>query len=75
MRSVLLTFLMFAVLFGILKLNIVSLLDGSTFFIVSVAVFVIILGIAVAMFGLPTKKDFLSAIKINRKDVDDEKDK
>lgn len=74
MKSVLLTFLMFAVLFGILKLNVVSLLDGSTFLIVSAAIFAIILGIAVFLFGLPTKEDLLAAMKIKRKDADDEKD-
>ena len=75
MKSVLITFLMFAVLFGILKLNIVSLFDGSTFLIVSCIIFVIVIGIAIALFGLPTKKDLLTALKIDRKDVDDEKDK
>lgn len=75
MKSVMLTFLMFAVVFGILKLNIASLFEGSTFFIVSCIVFIIVIAVAVALFGLPRKKDWFSAIKIQRKDVEDEKDK
>ncbi len=75
MKSVLITFVMFAVIFGILKLDIASIFEGQTFFLISCAIFVIVTGVAIALFGLPNKKDWLSAIRIKRKDVEDEKDK
>ena len=75
MKSVLITFVMFAAIFGILKLDIASIFEGQTFFLISCAIFVIVTGVAIALFGLPNKKDWLSAIRIKRKDVEDEKDK
>lgn len=75
MKSVFLTFIMFAVLFGILKLNIVSLFNNFWFPLLSLILFIIVISIAVALFGLPKKSDILAALKIKRKDADDEKDK
>ena len=75
MKSVLITFVMFFVLFGLLKLNILSVLNGSWFPILSLVIFLIVIAIAVAMFGLPTKNDFLRALKLKGKDTDNEKDK
>ena len=74
MKSVLLTFLMFVVVFGVLRPEVVSVLDGYWFPIVSLIIFVIVVGTAVFMFGLPTKQDIKNALKIKSKEAKDEKD-
>ena len=74
MKSVLLTFLMFIVLFGVLRPEVISLLDGYWFPITSVIIFIIVVGVAVFMFGLPTKQDIKNALKIKGKEAKDEKD-
>lgn len=74
MKSVLLTFLMFIVLFGVLRPEVVSLLDGYWFPIVSLIIFAVVVCVAVFMFGLPTKQDIKNALKIKGKEAKDEKD-
>lgn len=74
MKSVVLTFLMFLLVFGALRLGLVSLFDGPWFLIATFAIFLIVIGVAVFMFGLPTKQDFKKALKLEDKEVDDEKD-
>ena len=74
MKSVLLTFLMFIVLFGVLRPEVVSVFDGYWFPIMSLVIFVIVVGVAVFMFGLPKKQDIKNAFKIKGKEANDEKD-
>ena len=74
MKSVFLSFLMFLVLFAFLKTGLFSFLNCSWFTAVSLVIFIIIIGIAVFMFGLPTKQDFKKALKIKGKEARDEKD-
>lgn len=75
MKSVILTFLMFVIVFGALKLNFAVVFDGFWFPITAVIIFITILSVAIFMFGMPKKQDILKAFKIERKDVEDEKDK
>ena len=74
MKSVLLTFLMFILLFGVLRPEVVSVFDGYWFPIVSLIIFAVVVGVAVFMFGLPTKQDIKNALKIKGKEAKDEKD-
>ena len=75
MKSVIITFLIFAILFGLLKLNIMVIFDGFWFPMISLIVLLIVFAIAVAMFGLPTSDDFKKALNFKKKEVNDEKDK
>ncbi len=74
MKSIFITFLMFILLFGLLKLNVTTIFDGFWFPIISLIILAVIIAIAVSMFGLPTKENFKEALKLKEKEVKDEKD-
>lgn len=75
MKSVFITFIMFACLFGILQFDIASLISNAFFPIVSLIIFLLVITIAVSLFGFPRKKDFLTALKFKKKEAENEKDK
>lgn len=75
MKSVFLTFALFLVVFGLLKLNIAEVLGSSWLPIVAIIVFLTVVITAISVIGLPTKKDFLRALRIKAKEADNEKDK
>lgn len=75
MKSVLLTFVLFLILFGVLQLDAAKVLGSSLLPIIALIVFLLVVAVAVSFFGFPTKKDFLKALKIKSKEADDEENK
>ena len=72
MKSIFLTFIMFIALFGLLRPSVVSHLEGGWFPVVSFIIFVIVIGVAIYMFGLPTKQNFRDAFKLKTKKKEEE---
>ena len=54
MKSVLGTFLIFIIIFGLLKMNIIGVLNSTTFHVVSYASLIIVVGCAVYFIGMPS---------------------
>ena len=67
MKSVFVTLIMFAVVFGSLWLGVLDLIDNSYFIYISGLIFVMVVGYALIFIGKPTKKDFINAFKISGK--------
>ena len=66
---------MFITLFGILKLDVVALINNAFFPILSIIIFLFVIIVAVSLFGIPTKKDLFTALKFKRKEAENEKNK
>lgn len=54
MKSVLGTFLIFIVIFGLLKMNIIGVLNSTTFHVISYIALVLVVGCAVYFVGMPS---------------------
>lgn len=77
MKSVLLTFLMFFVIFALLKMNILDVFSNTVFHIISYISIITVLGCAVYFVGIPSRTKEISNIddaKDNKKEINhDEK--
>lgn len=74
MKSVIITFVIFIALFGLLKLDISSIFNSYWLPLISLLILIFIFAIAAFLFGLPTKDNFKKALNIKSKEVEDEKD-
>lgn len=54
MKSVLGTFLIFIIVFGLLKMNIIGVLNSTTFHIISYVSLILVVGCAVYLVGTPS---------------------
>ena len=54
MKSVLGTFLIFIVIFGLLKMNIIGVLNSTTFHIIGYAALILVVGCAIYFVGMPS---------------------
>lgn len=67
MKSIFVTLIMFAVVFGSLWLGVLDLIDNNYFIYISGLIFVMVVGYALIFIGKPTKEDFINAFKISGK--------
>ncbi len=74
MKSVIITFVIFIALFGLLKLDISSVFSGYWLPLISLVTLIATFAVAIFLFGLPTKDNFKKALNIKQKEVEDEKD-